>query len=133
MKTRFGRVLVRTLWIATITVLSGRAAVEIAANEPLTIRVDPPVSYAPADLRVQLGVMPSADNSRLVVVADSAGFYRSSEMPLDAEDAPRTVIVQFRGLPGGVYTVWGEVTDAGGRRLAVARREVTILPLAGNQ
>jgi hypothetical protein len=134
MNDRFARIaLISTIGILTITASARRAASELRPSEPVTMTVDPPMSFAPADLRVRLDVAPRADNRFLVVVAESDEFYRGSELPLDAEDAPRTVMVQFRGLPGGAYLVSGEVRDAGGRRLAVVRREVKVLPSAGSR
>jgi uncharacterized protein (DUF2141 family) len=91
--------------------------------------VAPSISFAPAELRVRLDVMPSARNRSLVVVAESEDFYRSSEMPLDAEEAPRSVTVQFRGLPRGEYAVSGEVRDVDGRILAAVHQEIRVLAL----
>src|SRR5215467_9358273 len=95
----------------------------MSSEAPLTMTVDPSVSFAPAELRVRLGVTPSARNRSLVVVAESEEFYRSSEMPLAAEEAPRSVTVQFRGLPRGEYSVSGEIRDVDGRPLAMVHQE----------
>jgi len=93
----------------------------------LSMKIVPHVSFAPADLRVRLDVTPAARNRSLFVVVESVEFYRSSEMPLDAEDAPRTITVQFRSLPYGEYAVSGEVRDADGQRLATAHQDITVL------
>jgi hypothetical protein len=101
----------------------------IALNSTIGILT---MSVAPADLRARLDVTPRADN-RFLVVAESDELYRGSELPLDAEYTPRTVMVQFRGLPAGADAVSAEARDAGGRRLAVVGREVKVLPLAGSR
>src|SRR5262245_61842950 len=108
------------------------AAGPIAFSDTLiAMKIAPHISFAPADLRVQLDVTPAARNRSLFVVAESDEFYRSSEIPLDAEGAPRVITVQFRGLPYGEYAVSGEVRDADGQSLATARQDVTVLRLAG--
>ena len=99
----------------------------MSSEAPLTMTVDPSVSFAPAELRVRLDVTPSARNRSLVVVAESEEFYRSSEMPLAAEEAPRSVTVQFRGLPRGEYSVSGEIRDVDGRPLAMVHQEIRVL------
>ena len=99
----------------------------MSGETPLTMIVDPSVSFAPAELRVRLDVTPSARNRSLVVVAESEEFYRSSEMPLAAEEAPRSVTVQFRGLPRGEYSVSGEIRDVDGRPLATVHQEIRVL------
>jgi len=105
-------------------------AVPVMSSEaPLAMTVNPSVAFAPAELRVRLEVTPSARNRSLVVVAESEDFYRSSEMPLDAAEAPRAVTVQFRGLPRGEYAVSGEVRDADGRSLAMVYQEIKVLSL----
>lgn len=96
----------------------------------LSMSLAPHLAFAPTDLRVRLDVMPSAGNRSLFVVAESADFYRSSEVPLDGEHAPRSVQLQFRGLPGGEYSVWGEVRDVDGRSLATVREDISVIPVA---
>jgi hypothetical protein len=120
--------------VSAITLLTTIAAAPpLDAGAPLTMTVVPYMAFAPADLRVRLEVVRSPKNRSLVVVAESDDFYRSSEMPLDAEEAPRTMMVQFRGLPGGEYAVSGEVRDADGQTLAVVHKEVRVIPLAGSR
>lgn len=114
--------------LALLAMMAGAGPV-MSGDAPLTMTVNPSISFAPAELRVRLDVTPSARNRSLVVVAESVDFYRSSEMPLDAEEAPRSVTVQFRGLPRGEYYVSSEVKDAGGRTLAAVHQEIRVLSL----
>src|SRR5262245_22892363 len=47
------------------------------ADERLSMRVSPAVSYAPANLRVMAVVPNDKDNRSIEIVAESEGFYRS--------------------------------------------------------
>src|SRR5438105_832845 len=59
-------------------------------NAPLTVRVSPTVSFAPATVFIRASVEADADNRAIAVSAESNDFYRSSEVPLDGDHAPRT-------------------------------------------
>jgi hypothetical protein len=103
------------------------------ASERLTMVVTPAKAMAPATIRVRLGVEPAVENRVLDVVADSGDFYRSSEIELDGEHAPRTIVVEFPGLRGGTYAVRGMIRDSGGRRCASVDQEVTVVPSFGDR
>jgi hypothetical protein len=100
---------------------------DVSGDVPLAMTIAPHLSFAPADLRVRLDVTPNVRNRSLLLVAESDEFYRSSEMPLDAADAPRSFTIQFRGLPPGAYSVSSEVKDADGERCAFVHQEITVL------
>jgi hypothetical protein len=97
------------------------------AGERLTMRVSPARSFAPATLWVQVRVEPNADNRALEVIADSSEFYRSSQIPLNGDRAPRIVALDFRGVPSGEYEILGVLTDGAGHERASARQEVTVI------
>ena len=59
------------------------------AKEPLSIRVSPAFSFAPANLVIRTSVEPDAENRSMEVIADSAEFYRSSTIALEGDRAPR--------------------------------------------
>jgi hypothetical protein len=82
---------------------------------------------------VQVVISRNTQNRSLLIIADSAQFYRRSEVPLDGEGAPRTTVAQCRGLPGGNYSVLGELRDGGGRTVAVVREEVRVVSLANGR
>lgn len=81
------------------------SAVSINANEPLTMNVSPLQSFAPTNLTIRVQVEPDAGNRALEVIADSGEYYRSSRIQLDGADAPRTISLEIRNLPGGDYDV----------------------------
>jgi len=113
--------------ILAVFAMTGAARPDVSGNVPLAMTLAPHLSFAPADLRVRLDVTPNARNRSLLVVAESVEFYRSSEMPLDAEDAPRSITIQSRGLPPGEYSVSSEVRDADGGRRAFVHQEMSVL------
>ena len=103
------------------------AATPVAgAKEPLSIRVSPAFSFAPANLAIRASVEPDAANRSLEVVVDSADFYRSSTISLEGDSAPKTLTVDFRGLPPGDYEVTA-VLIGEGRRRAIAQAHLDVL------
>jgi hypothetical protein len=101
------------------------------ATERLAMRVSPAVAFAPADLVVRTVVESDARNRAIEIVAESSEFYRSSEVQLDGDNAPRTTTVEFRSLPRGNYRVTATLLDAGEKPLTFARSEVNVLANGG--
>jgi hypothetical protein len=97
------------------------------AGDRLTMRVSPVVAFAPAYLVVQTRVEADVRNRSIEIIAESGEFYRSSEIQLDGEHAPRTTRFEFRGLPGGSYTVAAVLKGAHSERLAQTQREVSVM------
>ena len=100
----------------------------LGGGQSLKMSVSPEQSFAPANLFVRLGIEPDAANRIVEVVAESEEFYRSSQVALEGENGPKTVMLQFRNVPGGSYEVRGVVTDDRGREVAVAHQSVNVLP-----
>ena len=98
------------------------------AKEPLSIRVSPAFSFAPANLVIRTSVEPDAENRSLEVIADSAEFYRSSTITLEGDRAPKTTMVEFRSLPPGDYEVTAVLIRRGQRR-AIAHAHLNVLEL----
>jgi hypothetical protein len=97
------------------------------AGERLAIRVSPAVAFAPANLIVRAIVEADADNRAVEVIAESAEFYRSSEIQLEGDKAPRANQFEFRNLPPGVYEVRASLVGADGHARAVARQQVNVI------
>jgi hypothetical protein len=97
------------------------------AGGRLTMRVSPTVAFAPAYLVVQAQVEANASNRSIQIIAESGDFYRSSEIQLDGEKAPRTTRFEFRGLPGGSYTVAAVLKGADSEPLALTRQNVNVV------
>ena len=104
-------------------------ALPIAAREAnrLDIHVTPAVAMAPANLRVRATIEANRSNRAIEIIAESDDFYRSSEIPLDGDRAPRTTQLEFRGLPGGIYAVRAVLKGANGGVLALARQEINVV------
>jgi hypothetical protein len=121
----------RVLLIAsTFLVLAGMAA---SGGEHLRIAVSPARSMAPSNLNIRARVIPHAENRALEIVAESDEFYRSSQVPLEGDRAPATIMFEFRAVPGGEYSVYGILTDGSGRRRAVVQQQVMVIGSGSGQ
>jgi hypothetical protein len=119
---------VRMKWRAVILgVVIAAAASPIRANDRLALRVSPTVSFAPANLVVRATVEANRDNRSIEIVAESEDFYRSSEMSLDGDRAPRTSLFEFRSLPTGSYQVRATLRGVSGKELASMQTEVNVV------
>ena len=97
------------------------------AKEPLSIRVSPAFSFAPANLVIRTSVEPDAENRSMEVIADSAEFYRSSTIALEGDRAPKTTMIEFRSLPPGEYSVTAMLIGMDGHRRAIAHAQVNVV------
>jgi hypothetical protein len=97
------------------------------AKEPLSIRVSPAFSFAPANLVIRTSVEPDAENRSMEVIADSVEFYRSSTITLEGDRAPKTMMVEFRTVPSGDYKVTATLIGADGHRRAIAQAHINVL------
>ena len=98
----------------------------LGASERLSMRVSPSVAFAPANLVVQTMVEADQNNRAIEIVAESASFYRSSEIQLDGDRAPRTTVFEFKSLPGGTYDVTATLIGADGTLTSV-HKEVNVI------
>jgi hypothetical protein len=114
-----------------VGILMATAALPLGAGEPITMRVSPAVAFAPANLVVRATIETDAQNRAVVVTADSADFYRASEMPLDGEQAPRTNTFEFRSLPPGTYEVRATLIGSSGRPRGMVRQSVNVMASGG--
>ena len=102
-------------------------ALPVDGGDRLTITVSPARSLAPSHLSVRVRVEPSVENRSLEVIADSDGFYRSSEIQLEGDRAPATIYFEFPGVPQGEYAFVGIVRDSAGHERSIARHQVKVL------
>jgi hypothetical protein len=103
------------------------AVAPLNGTESLKMSVSPAQSLAPAYLRVRLTVEPNAVNRTVAVVAESDDYFRSSELPLQGEEGPRTIFFEFRGVPSGEYQIRGLVGDVSGHEVASAQQNVNVI------
>ena len=95
--------------------------------------VSPSQSFAPSDMVVRVHVAPDAANRALVIVADSADYYRRSVVQIDGESGPRIIVLELRSVPGGDYQIRAAVMDGAGHELGSVRKEAIVLGGAGGQ
>src|SRR6266542_2885757 len=109
-------------------VLMLASAWSLGASAKLIIQVSPAMAFAPANLRVRTMIEADVENRSVEVVAESEDFYRSSEVHLDGDRAPRTSVFEFRSLPPGAYDVTVKLLNASGRTRAFARSRISVMP-----
>jgi hypothetical protein len=101
-------------------------------EDRLALRVTPAITTAPANLAAIARIAPDPGNRVLRIEADSGAFFRSSDVQLDGESAPRVMEVRFRDLPGGEYEVRALLLDHVGQQ-TTARRSVIVMPRPGER
>jgi hypothetical protein len=94
-------------------------ATPLNGAERLTTTMWPFFAIAPGTVRVRATIEAHSDNRAIRIAADSRDFYRSSEIPLNGEDAPRTTVVDLTNLPAGRYQVTAMLIDVQGRMTAM--------------
>jgi hypothetical protein len=115
-----------TLAAATLTMLPIRGS----AGEIVEIHLRGHYFSAPATVIVNVAIEPDANNHTLLIEADSARFYRSSELELAGELEKRIHTIQFKGLPEGIYTLRAEVRSLTETR-GQATQELTVTGMGG--
>jgi len=103
----------------------------VDGRDRLTLAVSPAQSFAPSTVRIRARVEPSAENRALAVIADSGEFYRRSDMQLDGDRAPATIMFEFPSLPEGEYNVLGVLVDGAGRERASASTAIRVISSGG--
>ena len=107
------------------------SAAPVRAREPLLLKVSPAVCFAPANLIVRATIEADAGNRAVEIIAESPEFYRSSEVQLDGDNAPRTTMFEFRSLPSGTYEVKATLIGTNGRARAYVHQEVNVIAAGG--
>jgi hypothetical protein len=97
------------------------------AGDRMIMKVTPAVAFAPANLVVRAVVEADADNRAIAIVAESEDFYRSSEIQLDGDRAPRINTFQFRSLPPGTYSVKAMLLGRGSEPRLTLRQQVNVM------
>jgi hypothetical protein len=115
----------RTLCLGIL--LASTSALPLGASEPITMKVSPAVSFAPANLVVRATIEADSANRSVEIIAESPDFYRSSEIQLEGDKAARTTMFEFRSLPPGTYEVRATLFGATGKR-GVVRQQVNVMP-----
>jgi hypothetical protein len=115
------------LGLGLVGILLVAATRPAGAGERMIMKVTPAVAFAPANLVVRAVVEADADNRAIAVVAESEDFYRSSEIQLDGDHAPRTNTFEFRSLPPGSYSVKAVLMGRGSEPRVTLRQQVNVM------
>jgi hypothetical protein len=115
--------------VAFAALLTCAAALPVGAgeNNPVTMRVSPAIAFAPANLIVRATVQAHESNRAIEIVAESDSFYRSSEIQLEGDHAPRTSMFEFRNLPPGSYEVRATLRGTRGEERSIIRQQVDVI------
>jgi len=111
-----------------LTMVAAAGTAKLAAGDHVEMHVTPQVAFAPADLSVRATIQTDPSNRAIEVIADSSDFYRSSEIQLDGENAPRTTMFEFRSVPSGFYDVRAVLLGSRGEELATVQYQVNVVP-----
>src|SRR5580765_159814 len=115
------------LGLGLVGILLVAATRPAGAGERMIMKVTPAVAFAPANLVVRAVVEADADNRAFAVVAESEAFYRSSEIQLDGDHAPRTNTFEFRSLPPGSYSVKAMLIGRSSEPRLTLRQQVNVM------
>jgi hypothetical protein len=102
----------------------------VSAGEKITMKASPEISFAPAHLTVRTVIEPDPANRAIEIVIDSRDFYRSSLIQLEGDQAPRSSMVEFRGVPGGNYEISARLLGEDGSPRAISRRVIDVIASA---
>jgi hypothetical protein len=121
--------MINRMWLAGVVMLAAASGSD--ARGRLEMAVSPSFAFAPANLVVRTTVEADQNNRAIEIVADSGEFYRSSEIQLDGDRAPRTSVFEFRDLPRGTYRVHATLKGPGGTYIAQVRSSVDVVDGGG--
>jgi hypothetical protein len=99
-----------------------------AADDELTVRLPSVVSRSSSMVRAVIRVPREADNRMLRVTLDSDTFYRSSDLPLDGNEAPQSHTLAWHSLPAGEYEVTIQLVGVSGVK-RIVRRQLHVIGL----
>ena len=109
----------RGLLVGFVVAVSFSAA---AADEKLTLKVSRTVINTREGLIVTAIVPQDVHNRVIAIQADSGEFFRSSEVEMDGEHAPRVYELPLHDLPSGEYLVIAVLVNDEGERTTVRKR-----------
>jgi len=103
-------------------------ALVIAEGREVTVRLPSMVSRSAAAIRAMVRIPRDPDNRVLRVTLESGAFYRSSDVPLEGDRAPRTHLLEWQALPVGAYEVTIQLFGTE-RVKQVIRRQLQVIGL----
>jgi hypothetical protein len=107
--------------VLTMTTLSA------GAEDKITMNATPQISFAPATVIVRTRIEPDPGNRAMEIAVDSPDFYRSTTVELEGDQAPRTSVFEFHGIPGGTYEVSAKLLGVSGNARGLVRKQIDVL------
>ena len=118
------------LSVATAALISSVGPFIASANDIVEIRLRGRYYSEPASVQITVAVEPNAAYRKLLVEAESADMYRSSEITLNGADEQRLHTLEFKNLSAGDYVLSaGVYTNT--EMKAVARQALTVSGTGG--
>lgn len=90
-----------------------------AGENAISVSVTPQKAFAPVNVQAFVRVARHPENRILRVTLDSGSFYRSSDLPLEGDQAPTAHWVRWPSVPPGNYVVILELIRSNGERQVV--------------
>lgn len=112
------------MWITTLST---------GAGDRIALNVSPAVAFAPANLVVRAMIEADPENRAVTIIAESEDFYRSSEIQLQDDKAPRTTTFEFRHLPSGTYEAGARLRGADGQERGYVRQSINVISSAAGR
>jgi hypothetical protein len=103
-------------------------AAVMAGQDEVTVRLPSIVTRLSSAIRATVWIPRDADNRLLRVTLDSERFYRSSDVPLEGNQAPQSHTLEWHALPPGEYEVTFQLVGTS-RVRQVVRRQLQVIGL----
>jgi hypothetical protein len=97
----------------------------LPGDEPVSIELDETIMQAPATMRMTVTVLRRDVNRSVRIEAESATYFRSSQIPLNGARAPSRYRIVYADVPEGQYRIRVEVRGTSDL-IAVARRSAVV-------
>jgi predicted nicotinamide N-methyase len=102
------------------------ASSSLGAGARLDVQA-PALMLAGAHLVVEANIEPDSSNSAIQVTAESPDWYRSSEIQLAGDSAPRISTFEFKDLPRGTYEIRAVLLGSNGQQRASVVRRLEVI------
>lgn len=108
--------------LRSLLLLSLCASLSAAGLPPLRLEIQPHVTTAPGVLHTRVWVERAAENRKLVIEITGPNYYRSTDVQIDGDAAPRMFEFWRQDLPCGPYQVSAILQRNDGRSAVVSDR-----------
>ena len=90
-----------------------------SAQQDLSLRVTPRYALAGDNVRITVRIARDPENRLLTIEADSADYFRCSQIQLSGDRSPAVHSLMLQSVPSGRYVVRATVTRQGGDKRSV--------------